>query len=45
MAGIPDYLPQATSGTVSLTPAQLAMLLEAIDWRRPARISTPQIAA
>src|SRR5260370_14016104 len=27
--------PQATSGTVSLTPAQLSMLLEGIDWRRP----------
>jgi transposase len=25
--------PQASSGTVSLTPAQLAMLLEGIDWR------------
>jgi transposase len=25
--------PQATSGTVSLTQAQLAMLLEGIDWR------------
>src|SRR3984957_18125289 len=28
--------PQATSGTVALTPAQLSMLLEGIDWRRPA---------
>ena len=27
--------PQATSGTVSLTGAQLSMLLEGIDWRRP----------
>ncbi len=26
--------PQATSGTVSLTRAQLSMLLEGIDWRR-----------
>ena len=25
--------PQATSGTVALTPAQLSMLLEGIDWR------------
>jgi transposase len=25
--------PQATEGKVSLTPAQLAMLLEGIDWR------------
>jgi transposase len=36
--------PQATSGTVSLTPAQLSMLLEGIDWRRPARTYTPQMA-
>jgi transposase len=36
--------PQATSGTVSLTPAQLAMLLEGIDWRRPVRTQTPQLA-
>lgn len=25
--------PQATSGTVALTPAQMSMLLEGIDWR------------
>jgi transposase len=37
--------PQATSGTVSLTPAQLSMLLEGIDWRRPVRTQTPQMAA
>jgi transposase len=36
--------PQATSGTVSLTPAQLSMLLEGIDWRRPTRSYTPQMA-
>jgi transposase len=35
--------PQATSGTVSLTPAQLSMLLEGIDWRRPVR-TAPQMA-
>jgi len=29
--------PQATSGTVSLTRAQLSMLLEGIDWRHPER--------
>jgi transposase len=29
--------PQATSGTVSLTRAQLSMLLEGIDWRSPVR--------
>ena len=36
--------PQATSGTVSLTRAQLSMLLEGIDWRRPVRTQTPQLA-
>jgi transposase len=36
--------PQATNGTVSLTPAQLPMLLEGIDWRRPARSYAPQMA-
>jgi len=29
--------PQARSGTVLLTSAQLSMLLEGIDWRRPER--------
>jgi transposase len=29
--------PQAEDGTVALTRAQLSMLLEGIDWRRPAR--------
>ena len=29
--------PQATSGTVCLSPAQLSMLLEGIDWRQPIR--------
>ncbi|MDM0085665.1 IS66 family insertion sequence element accessory protein TnpB [Variovorax sp. J31P179] len=37
--------PQATSGSVSLTPAQLSMLLEAIDWRMPARTYEPMLAA
>jgi transposase len=32
--------PQAISGSVYLTPAQLSMLLEGIDWRRPQRTST-----
>ena len=36
--------PQATDGTVSLTPVQLSMLLEGIDWRRPVRTQTPQLA-
>jgi transposase len=29
--------PKADSGTVSLSRAQLSMLLEGIDWRRPER--------
>ena len=36
--------PQAESGTVLLTRAQLSMLLEGIDWRRPQRTHTPQIS-
>ncbi len=36
--------PQATSGTVSLTRAQLSMLLEGIDWRRPERTFAPPMA-
>jgi transposase len=36
--------PQATSGTVSLSRAQLSMLLEGIDWRRPVRTAPPQLA-
>ena len=35
--------PQATSGSVSLTPAQLSMLLEGIDWRMPARTGQPEM--
>ena len=31
--------PQARSGSISLSPAQLSMLLEGIDWRHPARTS------
>jgi transposase len=34
--------PQATSGTVCLSSAQLSMLLEGIDWRRPVRTWQPQ---
>lgn len=37
--------PQASSGTVALSAAQLSMLLEGIDWRRPARTWTPELAA
>ena len=36
--------PQATSGSVVLTRAQLSMLLEGIDWRRPQRTWNPQSA-
>jgi transposase len=36
--------PQATSGAVSLTQAQLSMLLEGIDWRCPVRSYDPQMA-
>jgi len=36
--------PQATSGTVLLSRAQLSMLLEGIDWRRVERTSAPQLA-
>ena len=36
--------PQATSGTMSLSRAQLSMLLEGIDWRRPDRTWQPQMA-
>lgn len=37
--------PQAEDGSVHLTTAQLAMLLEGIDWRRPIRTATPSRAA
>ncbi len=37
--------PQATSGTVHLTSAQLSMLIEGIDWRRPMRTAQPELAA
>lgn len=33
--------PGAQSGSVHLTPAQLSMLLEGIDWRRPVRTYKP----
>ena len=34
--------PQANDGTVSLTAAQLSMLVEGIDWRRPVWTTRPQ---
>ncbi|WP_406867738.1 IS66 family insertion sequence element accessory protein TnpB [Paraburkholderia fungorum] len=36
--------PQAASGTVCLSPAQLSMLLEGIDWRQPTRTARPTSA-
>jgi transposase len=37
--------PRAQNGVVHLTPAQLSMLLEGIDWRRPERTERPRHAA
>jgi transposase len=37
--------PQAASGSVVLSAAQLSMLLEGIDWRRPERTWQPSRAA
>ena len=34
--------PQADKGVVSLSRAQLSMLLEGIDWRRPIRTAAPE---
>jgi transposase len=36
--------PQATGGAVALTSAQLSMLLEGIDWRRPVRTGPSQLS-
>jgi transposase len=36
--------PQAEDGRVALTPAQLSMLLEGIDWRRPQRTAPTRAA-
>lgn len=36
--------PHAESGSVSLTAAQLSMLLEGIDWRHPVRTAAPMLA-
>lgn len=33
--------PAASAGKIALTPAQLAMLLEGIDWRTPTRTWRP----
>ena len=37
--------PKATEGSLHLSAAQLSMLLEGIDWRRPQRSWVPQHAA
>lgn len=37
--------PQVQNGAVHLSGAQLAMLLEGIDWRAPKRTSDPHVAA
>jgi transposase len=37
--------PQAQSGRVHLTTAQLSMLLEGIDWRHPVKTWQPELAA
>lgn len=36
--------PITRAGKVSLTAAQLSMLLEGIDWRRPERTAVPLLA-
>lgn len=36
--------PLTKTGKVSLTSAQLSMLLEGIDWRRPERTAVPLLA-
>ncbi len=36
--------PQAKEGSVSLTSAQVSMLLEGIDWRAPVRTWAPEAA-
>jgi transposase len=36
--------PVTDTGRVALTPAQLSMLLEGIDWRMPQRVKRPELA-
>ena len=36
--------PMTRTGSVALTAAQLSMLLEGIDWRRPERTWAPSLA-
>ena len=37
--------PQTKIGTITLTNAQLSMLIEGIDWRMPAWTARPEVAA
>ncbi len=37
--------PQAHEGRIALTPTQLSMLLEGIDWHMPVRTHVPALAA
>ncbi len=36
--------PMTQTGRVSLTPAEMSMLLEGIDWRAPVRVQRPSLA-
>ena len=36
--------PRIETGVAVLSPAQLSMLLEGIDWRRPIRTARPEVA-
>jgi transposase len=36
--------PTTDTGRVSLSPAQVSMLLEGIDWRMPQRVRRPELA-
>jgi transposase len=36
--------PMSETGRVALTPAQLSMLQEGIDWRMPQRVRRPELA-
>jgi transposase len=36
--------PSAADGVVALSPAQLSMLIEGIDWRMPRRTWRPEVA-
>jgi transposase len=36
--------PVTKEGSVTLTPAQLSMLLEGLEWRAPRKTFTPQLA-